>query len=326
MIGRMRYNPSCQIGPAIHQAGKNANLTFCDSLMLKDPRLFKRLFYQLPLPMRHKIKKMIYRLPFSSGKGSQRGADVYVVSYPKCGRTWLRLMIGQVFALYVNEAEANPLQPDEIARNHPGLPLIQFTHDDYPHLKTSAELSKTKQNYKGKKVIFLARDPRDVVVSYYFEVTRRASLNPNYPIIRLDLSAFLRYSVGSIDTIIHYYNIWAENRHLPGGFLLLRYEDLQAETERELRRVLDFIGLVNLPQELIHQAVKYTRFENMRRLEESGALDSFRLRPGDRYDPESFKTRRGKVGGFVDYLSQDDIAYLNHKIKTQLSPLFGYQP
>ncbi len=233
-------------------------------------------------------------------------------------------MIGKILALYLNEVNANPLQPDEIARLHPEVPLIRFTHDDYPHLKSPKELKTIKSEYKGKKVIFLARDIRDVVVSYYFEVTRRSSLNPNYPVLDLDLSAFLRHSIGSVDTIIRYYNIWAENRNLPREFLLVRYEDLQADTERELRRVLDFIGLVNLQDDLIHQAVEFARFENMRRMEESGVLDSFRLRPGDRYDPESFKARRGKVGGYVDYLSPSDIAYLNHKIKTQLSPFFGY--
>lgn len=286
--------------------------------------IHKRIFYKLPLPLRHKIKATIYRLPILFGGEKRRAIDVFVISYPKCGRTWLRLMIGKALALHLNEPNANPLQPDELVKNHPQIPLIRFTHDDYPHLKTPDELSTNKREYRRKKVIFLARDPRDVVVSYYFEVTRRASLNPNYPKINLDLSSFLRHPVGSIDTILRYYNIWAANRYSTQAFLLVRYEDLQAQTERELRRVLDFIGMTELSDDLIHQAIEYARFENMRRLEENGAFDSFRLHPGNRYDPESFKTRRGKVGGFVDYLTPEDIAYLNDKIKTQLSSFFGY--
>ena len=35
------------------------------------------------------------------------------------------------------------------------------------------------------------------------------------------------------------------------------------------------------------------------------------LRAGRDADPEAFKVRRGKVGGFRDYLSDDDVAWID---------------
>jgi hypothetical protein len=42
-------------------------------------------------------------------------------------------------------------------------------------------------------------------------------------------------------------------------------------------------------------------------------------------DDESFKVRRGKIGGYSDYLDADEIAIIDDKINTSLSPVFGYQ-
>ena len=71
----------------------------------------------------------------------------------------------------------------------------------------------------------------------------------------------------------------------------------------------------------------------MRRLE-SGAkdaqgtelvadLNTEALRPKDAADPDSYKVRRGKVGGFADYLAASDIEYLNRIVAT-LDPRYGY--
>ncbi len=278
---------------------------------------------RIPLPIKHKIKSLIYQLLPGTNRPPTLQADVYVISYPKCGRTWLRMMLGKVISTHLGMEEATALQLGDLI-SHPAIPTLKFTHDDQANLKTSAELNLTKNEYKHKKVIFLVRDVRDVVVSYYFELTKRHTVNPHYTPYEGDLSSFLRYERGSLDTIIHYYNIWAENRNLPQGFLLVRYEDLHAAPQAELRRVLDFIGLPQVADQVIADAVAYASFDNMRKLEASQALDTFRLRPGNENDPESFKTRRGKVKGFVDYLTADDIAYIDERVASELAPFFGY--
>ncbi len=245
-------------------------------------------------------------------------ADVFIISIAKSGRTWLRLILGKAFALHHGLRDVNLLKLKKMAASCPKIPLIEMSHDDHPGWKTPKELLTSKQEYQGKRVILLARDPRDILVSRYFARSRRLM------IYKGDLSSFLRSKMGSIDTIISFYNIWAEARHVPAGFLLVRYEDMQADTGKEIRRMLDFLGLHEIGDDLIEEATEFARFDNMRRMEMSDAFGLKMLRPADKSDPESYKTRKGKVGGFLDYLSKEDIEYVNHKVSTQLSSFYGY--
>ena len=57
---------------------------------------------------------------------------------------------------------------------------------------------------------------------------------------------------------------------------------------------------------IFQEALEFSRFENMQKLEAAGAFDSKILHPGDVRDPESFKVRRGKIGGYREYLSAED--------------------
>jgi hypothetical protein len=63
-----------------------------------------------------------------------------------------------------------------------------------------------------------------------------------------------------------------------------------------------------------YTAVDYGSFMNMRAMERGDTLQTGVLRPGNPDDPESYKTRRGIVGGFRDYLSQDQIHDINNLI------------
>ncbi len=53
---------------------------------------------------------------------------------------------------------------------------------------------------------------------------------------------------------------------------------------------------------------------------------AYKLRPGDRNDEESFEVRKGKVGGYVEYLSADEIESLDRKMAETLSDFYGYKP
>jgi len=246
------------------------------------------LYKRLPTTVRIRLRSIIpgkFRRWFI-----HKRVEVYLISYPKCGRTWLRLMIGKALALYFS-----------------------------------------KEHFRDKNVIFLVRDPRDVIVSSYFEFKKRNALfgTPRTKNQRLsvnsELSEFIFQPHGGFDTILKYYNIWAENRHVPKEFLLVRYEDLHRSPEAELQRVLNFLGLNEVPQEIVRAAVQFASFENMRRMEAEGRFESSMLKPGDQRDEESYKTRKGEISGFKRYLKDREIEVLNQKMRAQLSPFFGYQ-
>lgn len=251
---------------------------------------------------------------------AEKSSDVFLISFPKCGRTWLRLMIGRALEKHFNLANADILELHQLGTLHPDIPKILVSHDDGPQWKRPDELVESKKKYKKKKVIFLVRDPRDVLVSSYFQKKKRRNAYDG------EMSDYVYEEVGSLKTLLQFYNIWAENRHIPKDFLLVRYEDIQTNPPRELRRVLDFLDLRTISDDVIAEAVRFASFDNMRKMEKEGRFRSPKLRPVDSRDKESYKTRQGKVGGFVEYLSKEEIEYINRKMDQMLSSFYGYRP
>jgi len=120
-------------------------------------------------------------------------------------------------------------------------------------------------------------------------------------------------------------NLWAAEKHTLSNLLIVRYEDLKATPEATLTKIMDFL---NSPtdEQTIAQAVEFSSFENMKKLESSGTflLSGGRMLPGDRNNPDSFKVRKGKVGGFREHFSTAQIEQIETMINQQLSPIYGY--
>jgi hypothetical protein len=248
-------------------------------------------------------------------------ADVLMTSFPKCGRTWLRLMLGSALQRHFRvESRRLVLLEPLAAALHPSIPDVLVEHDSHPFRKRSDQLDASKAHLADKRVILLVRDPRDVMVSAYFHKRKRRK-RP-YP---GSISEYLREETGSLKTFIQYYNHWAAQRHVPRNFLLVRYEDLHAGSREQLRRVLDLVGVGDVSDGVIEDAVRFASFENMRAMETSDALGSSRLRPGRTDDETSYKTRQGAVGRYHQHLSSEDIRYIDERVAA-LSPIYGYTP
>ena len=87
--------------------------------------------------------------------------------------------------------------------------------------------------------------------------------------------------------------------------------------------MLTFLGTPAKAHE-IADAVEYARLDNMRQREADGAVESRRLRAADKSNPDSFKARRAKVGGYRDYFDAEQLAAIDNMIASSLSPVFGY--
>jgi len=243
--------------------------------------------------------------------------EVLVVSYPKCGRTWLRALVGRCLCRQYGLSEAGLFKTLALSSTA-GLLPTKFIHDGTGGVAGIPwdELERDKSRFAGVKVALLVRDPRDVVVSSYFQATRRLHAYTG------SLPEFVRDACFGIRAIAAGYKAWEEGRQLPREFLLLRYEGLKRDPEVGLRALLAFMGLAVPLDAAVADAIEFGAFENMQKLESSGGL-SRKLQPGDPADPESFKVRRGKVGGYVDYLTPDDISYIEDVLTEQAHP-FGY--
>jgi hypothetical protein len=233
------------------------------------------------------------------------GVDIHLLSYPKAGRTWLRALIGKAIADTYGLPEHLLLETPELTRAA-GLPIAAFDHDQSSMRNGLRwqDMTADRSAYRGKRVLLMGRDVRDILVSAYFQATRRIHVFAG------PISAFIRHDVYGVEKILAFYRIWAANRHIPAQFEFLTYEDLHRDPVAAVSRVLALIG-AETSDAVIANAVDFCRFENMHIAEAENHFKSNILRPAQSGDQESFKVRVGKVGNYAQYLSPNDIEYID---------------
>lgn len=257
-------------------------------------------------------------------------ADVAVVSFGKSGRTWLRVMISRYYQLLHGIPEGVLLGFENYHRRDRDIPKIFFTHDNY--IKDYTGEFDNKAPFYGKKVVLLVRNPKDIAVSQYFQWQHRMrpakkKLN-KYPPHGAEVSAYdfvMDENVG-LPGIIDYLNLWSRESDRVENLLIIRYEDMRADPAAVLSRVMEFMNDAPAKREAIDEAVEYASVENMRKLEEKSTfwLAGSRMRPGKKGDPNSYKVRRAKVGGYKDYFSDEEIARIDGLVAETLASDFGY--
>lgn len=214
---------------------------------------------------------------------------VALISYPKSGRTWIRFMLGTA-----------------------GLP-IEYSHSGAGNRLglTFDEVAPRLEGWQGRRVVFLYRDPRDTVVSCYFQATRRIE---ETALFSGTISEFMRSERYGIDKIARFNLHWLESAAAFRDFTPVSYEALHADTRGQLGRIIRFITGKPANPETLDRAVDAGRFDNMRKVEVKLG-DTYdtktRLGGGIGDDTDRLKTRRGKVGGWTDYFDADDIAFMD---------------
>ncbi|HEU0210208.1 MAG TPA: sulfotransferase domain-containing protein [Candidatus Udaeobacter sp.] len=265
------------------------------------------------------------RRNFSSRARELSGGEAIILSVPKSGRTWLRAFLCAYFCKRFGVEFT--LRPDRHAEQR--LPRLIFSHDLFEHRTKGDRWDRLRGKYliprrelHRAKIILLARDPRDCFVSLYLQLTRR---DPNAPLKlrRKTVNEMLRDRKFGICAIVNTMNDWINEFSGWENFTLVRYEALRASPAEHFRNLLALVGEAKPDDVIFQEAFEFSRFENMQKLEAAGAFDSNILHPGDVRDPESFKVRRGKIGGYREYLSVEDQEYAASAL-AELNPLFGY--
>lgn len=255
-------------------------------------------------------------------------SDGVIVSFGKSGRTWFRVLISRYFAHKYGLPEGSLMEFDEFHRANAKIPVLFFTHDNY--LKDYMGHDRKFELYGTSRVILLLRDPRDTAVSQYFQwkhrmVGRKKVIN-GYPAGEMDLASFIMGAEAGIPKIVGFMNDWARDISRFPNLIIIKYEDLKADTAGELDRALRFFGEAPTVSEL-SDAAAFASVENMRKMEQENAgkfAANTRLKPGDASNPSSFKVRRAKVGGWRDYVTEEQAAAIDRIVRERLDPVFGY--
>lgn len=241
-----------------------------------------------------------------------REPDICFVSYPKCGRTWVMYLLDRFYS----EKGASSYERDSNWFMLPGGRTLKFEHEQgnwVPAPPRLEDLQFDAERYRDKKVIFLVRDPRDVLISSWYHLTYRE------PIYSGSKSQFIREDLVGVRKVVAFMNLWLENKHIPRDFMMLRYEELKEAPGEKLREMLEFVGEGEVSDASVERAVELSSFEKMKQAEKSRSSGSPWLNPGKRPTDKALKVRKGKVGGFRDELSEPDIRYLDEEIELALS-------
>jgi hypothetical protein len=256
-------------------------------------------------------------------------SDCVFVTCPKSGRTWLRVMLSRLLQRRHDLPGDTIVGSSAFNRKYPSLPNIFFTHDSFISYYTGNRTD--KRDYYGKRIVLLVRDPRDIAVSAYFQwkyrmdKLKKATHVSFFEGRDVTLYEFAMHPQGSLRRTIDLMNSWRNAMPDIADLLVVRYEDLRSDPVEWFKRITTFINLAPGDEE-IRDAVEYSSLENMKKLERDRTFGTSgrRFGPGKQDSGDAYKVRRGKVGGYRDYFTDDQVIHIDRLINTTLAADYGY--
>jgi hypothetical protein len=184
-----------------------------------------------------------------------RESDIFIVSYPKSGNTWVRFII------------ANLLQQDSVInfRNIEKIvPDIHKSLKEIPSMK-DVRIMKYHQPFFEyfPRTIYIVRDGRDALVSYYH--------------YNLDSGQFEGTFGEFLESPIHLrFGSWQEHvskamekrLRFPDRILFLRYEDMLANLPANIRKIAKFCDLT-VTDELVEKTAEQCSFKSLQENEKT---------------------------------------------------------
>lgn len=202
-----------------------------------------------------------------------------VLSFPKSGRTWIRVFI--IYYEYETGFRSNI--------------LYKHSEDD-----------------KFDRRLLLVRHPCDILVSSYFQYKYRSRNKTRKKVDLSSMKNFIRSHYGAEHLSIN----WRRWIGFKGEQFEVRYEDLFNNMWPD---ILEWFGIEVIEDSVLtaHNLCEFNRLRsNLHEFENHKLAEKVlgRVKGGYTSDPnenpDSHKFRRGKIGGYLDYLDEDDIRYI----------------
>ncbi|MHC4617673.1 MAG: sulfotransferase domain-containing protein [Planctomycetota bacterium] len=214
-----------------------------------------------------------------------RESDVFFVSYPRSGSTWVRFLLANLIRYDSGE-------PVDFHSVHQIIPdLMQKEYLEMLPVMPSPRLLKSHHLYdpRFRRVVYILRDGRDVMVSYYYFLTGKGRFEASFLefLKKKDLKPSLWHE--------HVESWLLRGDH--SDILVVRYEDLCRQTETKVEQMARFAGLP-CDEARLRWAISNASFEAMRRIEAEKGL-AF---GADRWSPT---IRKGIVGDWQDHFEAD---------------------
>jgi len=203
--------------------------------------------------------------------------DVFVCGYPKSGNTWFQHMTAAV--VYGADIEHSP---DTLLNDL--VPDVHYRKFYRRYGEKSFFKSHDLPRPQYRNVVYLLRDGRDAMVSYFHHLS--AISGP------VDFYEMVKTGRGLPGKWHEHVEAFLANPH-GARMIVIRYEELKRDPLEQLRRFCEFSG-IERSEAVLARAVEKTTFDKMRLKEQKTGWET----PG--WPKDKPFIRRGAVGSFVD--------------------------
>jgi hypothetical protein len=208
--------------------------------------------------------------------------DIFIVGYPKSGNTWFQDLVATLI-FGVNPAYTPPSVALDL------VPELRGKYAYYRrHMTPTFFKSHEFPRPDHRRVVYLMRDGRDVMVSYYHYLKAFGGSADLLEMIQKgrsgNLTVFGKWH--------EHVNAWMANPY-QAQMMVIKFEDLKRDTAGELARFCAFAGLKREPA-FLEMVARETVFEKMQNRE-------ILMGQGDpKWPRDKLFHRRGVVGSYKD--------------------------
>ncbi|XP_044303834.1 sulfotransferase family cytosolic 1B member 1-like [Varanus komodoensis] len=268
---------------------------------------YREIFRRFPLKLVHGIPLMepIAEQWAPVENFQARPDDLVISTYPKAGTTWMQEIVDLVLAGGdVEKAKRAPVYIRipflEICSPGPipsGVDLL--VNAPSPRvIKTHLPYQLVPKSFweKNCKMIYVARNAKDNLVSYYF-FDQMNLTQPDPGPWEDYIQKFMEGQVPWGSWYDHVRRYWEEKEN--HRLLYLFYEDMKEDLAREVRRVRDFLE-VDLPEDVVQKIVHHTTFTVMK----DNPMANYETIPNLIFDKSKGAfMRKGDVGDWKNYFT-----------------------